>query len=93
MRTLGVCVVTALAVGVLSSPALASKGGRQKFGTTLYVSPTGSATARDRNCRSAAFSTVQSAVNAASLGSTVVVCGGTYTEDVIVSNPADTQRP
>jgi nitrous oxidase accessory protein NosD len=87
VRTLGACVVTALTVGVLSSPALATKGGRQRFGATVYVSPTGSAAARDRNCRSAAFSTVQSAVDAASAGSTVVVCGGSYTEDVIVSTP------
>jgi hypothetical protein len=57
---LGVCVVTPLAVGVLSSPALTTKGGRQQPGATLYVSPTGSAPARDRNCRSAVFSTVQS---------------------------------
>ena len=53
----------------------------------LYVSPTGKAGAADRNCRSAAYSTVQSAVNAASAGSTVVVCRGTYTEDVIISAP------
>jgi nitrous oxidase accessory protein NosD len=53
----------------------------------LYVSPTGKAGAADRNCGSAAYSTVQSAVNAASAGSTVVVCRGTYTEDVIISAP------
>lgn len=53
----------------------------------LYVSPTGKAGAADRNCGSAAYSTVQSAVDAASSGSTVVVCRGTYTEDVIISAP------
>ncbi len=52
---------------------------------TLYVSPTGKSGAADRNCRSAAYSTVQAAVDAASPGSTVVVCRGTYTEDVIIS--------
>jgi len=53
----------------------------------LYVSPTGKAGAADRNCGSAAYSTVQSAVNAAPAGSTVIVCRGTYTEDVIISAP------
>jgi len=53
----------------------------------LYVSPTGKSGAADRNCASAAYSTVQSAVDAASPGSTVVVCRGTYTEDVIISMP------
>jgi nitrous oxidase accessory protein NosD len=53
----------------------------------LFVSPTGASGAADRNCGSAAYSTVQSAVDAASAGSTVVVCRGTYTEDVIISAP------
>lgn len=43
--------------------------------------------ATDRNCHSAAYSTVQSAVNAASSGETVVVCRGTYTEDVVIATP------
>ncbi|HEY2651120.1 MAG TPA: right-handed parallel beta-helix repeat-containing protein [Solirubrobacteraceae bacterium] len=53
----------------------------------LYVSPTGKSGAADRNCGSAAYSTVQSAVDAASAGSTVIVCRGAYTEDVIISAP------
>jgi hypothetical protein len=54
---------------------------------TLYVSSKGNGGAADRNCRTAAFKTVQSAVDAASNGATVVVCAGTYTEDVIISKP------
>jgi Right handed beta helix region len=53
----------------------------------LYVSPTGTGGAKDRNCHSAAYSSVQSAVDAAPSGGTVVVCRGTYTEDVIISAP------
>ena len=53
----------------------------------LYVAPSGKTGAADTNCKSAAYSTVQSAVTAAASGGTVVVCKGTYTEDVIISSP------
>jgi len=62
------------------------KGGHPQSGT-LYVSPSGNAGAADRNCGSAGYSTIQSAVDNASPGATVVVCRGTYTEDVIISTP------
>ena len=39
------------------------------------------------SCDAATFSTIQSAVDAASAGDTVVVCAGTYPEDVVVSTP------
>jgi len=54
---------------------------------TVYVSPHGTATAPDRSCYSAAFQSIQSAVSAVASGGTVVVCGGTYAEDVAVSRP------
>lgn len=54
---------------------------------TVYVAPNGTAGAPDRGCDSAAFSSVQSAVSAARSGGAVVVCGGTYDEDVTVSAP------
>jgi nitrous oxidase accessory protein NosD len=93
-------VVSSLALVAMTS-SLASAHGRGHHKTNrgqghnpakgrkreLYVSPTGKAGAADRNCDSAAYATVQSAVSAASAGSTVVVCRGTYTEDVIVSTP------
>ena len=53
----------------------------------LYVAPSGKTGAADHNCNSAAYSSVQSAVVAASSGATVVVCRGTYTEDVIIGTP------
>lgn len=53
----------------------------------LYVSSSGKTGAADRDCKSAAYSTVQSAVSAAPRGGTVVVCRGSYAEDVIVSAP------
>ncbi len=56
-------------------------------GRSLYVSQSGSSRASDRSCRSASYSTIQSAVDAAKPGATVTVCPGTDTEDVIVSSP------
>src|SRR5258708_1398962 len=63
-----------------------SQGGHGKKGA-LYVSPSGKAYASDRNCKSAAFTSVQAAVDASPSGGTVVVCKGTYTEDVVISSP------
>lgn len=51
----------------------------------LYVSPTGSSGGADTSCATAAYSTIQSAVTAAPVSGTVIVCHGTYTEDVLVS--------
>jgi hypothetical protein len=86
-------VLTALSLGTAISVASAhgAKHPKPHHGhahkRTLYVSRSGRKDARDRNCKSAAYSTVQSAVDAAPAGSTVVVCRGTYTEDVIISTP------
>jgi len=83
-----VFLAVALVAGVATSAAVAGHGhhghGRK---TALYVSPKGTTGAADRNCRSAGYSTVQPAVDAAPSGGTVVVCRGTYTEDVIISGP------
>jgi hypothetical protein len=63
-------------------------GGRDHgMGRTLYVSPSGAIRGADRSCASAGFSTIQSAVNAAAKGGTVIVCSGTYHENVVVSAP------
>jgi parallel beta-helix repeat protein len=53
----------------------------------VYVAADGSATADDQGCGSAAYSSIQSAVSAAPSGGMVVVCAGTYDEDVTVSKP------
>jgi parallel beta-helix repeat protein len=53
--------------------------------TVLFVSPSGVSGAADSSCSTAAYSTIGSAVAAASPGGTVNVCAGTYKEDVVVS--------
>lgn len=61
--------------------------GRHGPPAALFVSPWGQTTNPGRSCATARYSTIQSAVNAATPGATVVVCPGTYNEDVIVSTP------
>jgi hypothetical protein len=54
---------------------------------TLFVSAGAKSGNSDRSCRSAAFRTIQSAVGAAPAGGTVLVCPGTYHEQVVISKP------
>ena len=75
-------VVTAQAAS--ASAATTGNGGHHK---TLYVSPHAWPRGADRSCHSARFRTIQSAVNAARPGSTVVACRGTYHEQVVVTKP------
>jgi hypothetical protein len=53
----------------------------------VFVSPSGQPSNGDGSCDDAQYSTIQSAVNAAAPGATVIVCQGTYNEDPIVSTP------
>lgn len=52
---------------------------------TVYVSTHGSRNAADRNCGSARYKSINAAIGAVTKGGTVVVCGGTYREDVSVA--------
>ena len=52
--------------------------------STLYVSGSATSGGADTSCATAAYSTINAAVGAASAGDTVVVCAGTYAEDVAV---------
>jgi nitrous oxidase accessory protein NosD len=52
---------------------------------SVYVSPAGAAGAADRSCGTAAFSSVQAAVNAVAARGTVTVCAGTYDESVTIT--------
>ncbi len=75
-----------LAVGMLAQSGVAGAHGGSSPGT-LFVSPAGKAGAAGLSCDTAAYATIQSAVDAAGAWSTVIVCAGAYTEDVIVSTP------
>ncbi len=70
---------------LLLTAALMAAPGVAASGTTVYVSPTGASGAAGTSCATAAYSKINDAVTAASAGDIVVVCAGTYTEDVAVS--------
>jgi parallel beta-helix repeat protein len=83
---------------VLTAGLLAGAGVAQNFGVVsastadhgtdaIFVSPMGTPTNSGGSCADARYKTIQSAVTAAPKGATVVVCEGTYTEDVVVSAP------
>ena len=67
-----------------ASAGVAGQGGHHG---SLYVSQDAGQNNADRSCGSAAFRTIQSAVNAAPAGGTVIVCKGTYHEQVVTSKP------
>ena len=76
-----------LVAGVMVAQAGAAFADTGHHGHVLYVSARAKQWNSDRSCRSAAFKTIQSAVNAAPAGGTVVVCPGTYHEQVVISKP------
>jgi nitrous oxidase accessory protein NosD len=83
-----------LMAGVVTAQAGAASAattGNDGHHKTLFVSPRAWPWGADRSCRSARFRTIQSAVNAARPGSTVVVCKGTYHEQVVLNKPLSLQ--
>ena len=78
-------LLAATAIAAQATAASAAPAGHRSH--ALYVSPKAWPKAKDQSCRSAAFRTIQSAVNAAPAGGTVVVCAGTYREQVVLSRP------
>jgi Protein of unknown function (DUF1565) len=76
--------VLAAQAGTASAATATGQGG---YHQVLYVSRHASPWGSDQNCGSARFKTIQSAVNAASPGGTVVVCPGIYHEQVVINKP------
>jgi hypothetical protein len=86
VRLAGALLAPLLIAGaVVAQAGAASADTRPHGGHVLYVSKSAKPHNRDKSCRSAAFSTIQSAVTAAPAGGTVIVCPGTYHEQVVVS--------
>jgi hypothetical protein len=76
-------------VFIALSAALTSKGAQA---ATLVVDDDGQATALNCDASGAAFSTIQSAVNAAASGDTIQICPGTYDEQLVVTKSSLTIR-
>ena len=76
-----------LIAGATVAYAGAASAGTRPHGRVLYVSRSAQPQNRDKSCRSAAFATIQSAVDTAPAGGTVIVCAGTYHEQVVISEP------
>lgn len=70
-----------------AAPSLAAAGNDKHGTATEYVSTHGSASKPGKNCGTASFSRIGDAVAAAPDGGIIVVCPGTYAEDVLVQKP------
>ena len=93
-RIAGLMLAPLLVAGVVTAQAGAASAattGNNGHHKTLFVSPHAWPWGADRSCRSARFRTIQSAVNAARPGSTIVVCKGTYHEQVVLNKPLSLQ--
>ncbi len=90
IKLAGALLAPLLAAGAMiaqtgaASAGVAGQGGHHR---SLYVSPDARPKNADRSCGSAAYRTIQAAVNAAPAGGTVTVCQGTYHEQVAISKP------
>ena len=90
-RRVGTAAVMFLLVGLVAgSPLASADSGRQDHrgdhgSDAIYVAPPGSSHGSGRRCRHAEFTTISTAVAAAPSDGTVVVCPGTYKEDVFVN--------
>jgi nitrous oxidase accessory protein NosD len=73
-------------VGQVGAASAATTGQGNNNGI-LYVSPHASSGGADQSCGSARYRTIQAAVNAVPSGGTVVVCPGTYHEQVVIKKP------
>lgn len=86
MRKLTWSAVVGAAALVAVSIAVSPAQSAPTRSATLYVAPTGGASGSNTSCATPGYSTVQSAVDAADDGGTVVVCAGTYKETVNIAH-------
>jgi nitrous oxidase accessory protein NosD len=76
-----------LAASLTAFGVVSASSAKSAAGGTLYVSPQGAAGAADSDCGSAAYSKIQAAVDVAPAGGSVIVCSGSYKENVVISTP------
>ncbi len=90
IRIAGALLAPVLVAGTLiaqAGAAAAAAGSHRSQHGVLYVSRQATASNSGRSCRTAAYRTIQSAINAAPSRGKVVVCAGTYHEQVVIAKP------
>jgi hypothetical protein len=75
-----------LLLGLTAGAADASTGASSHAPHVVYVAHS-SKNRTDTSCRTAKYRTINAAIAAVDAGGTVIVCGGTYREQVIVAKP------
>jgi parallel beta-helix repeat protein len=84
-------LMTAGRAALVAALALATTGGAgaaaNAAGARLYVSTTGRSGGTDRSCATAAYSSIQAAIQAAAPHDVVIVCAGVYHTSVTVTVP------
>ena len=106
-RSVACFAVSTLVFGLVSvaSPALADSSWSRHDGNgsdhrhrhhdrndAIFVSPDASSSNSGWSCDDATFTSINAAVTAAPAGGTVVVCEGTYKEDVLVNKALTSWR-
>ena len=86
-RSALLAVAVAALISVWVATAAGTAGAAPKPPDAVYVSTHASPGAMGKNCGTAAYSSIGAAVGVVASGGTVIVCPGTYTEDVIVGKP------
>jgi hypothetical protein len=76
-----------LVLGLSAGAAEASADGGAHVSHLAYVSHSAKKSGADTSCKTAKYRDVNTAIAAVSVGGTVIVCAGTYDEQVVVTKP------
>ena len=75
-----------LVLGLSAGEAAASTDGSAHVSRLVYVAHSAK-NAADTSCKTAKYRDINTAIAAVSTGGTVIVCAGTYDEQVVVTKP------
>src|SRR5277367_6453205 len=87
LRVLAAVALSTVGLGGVSAASAAARPARTPKPATLIVNGSILSGYGHDRCSAAGFTTITAAVTAASPGSRIIVCPGTYHEDVTVTTP------